>query len=180
MSNPVGRPLKFKSAKELQEKIEDYFNYCLPHPEQETYYEHFQKEEEYKIKGKIKKRLVTDYDRKPTKKTRWVVSSPKTPTITGLAVHLDTSRQTLINLEEKDEFFDTIKKAKDLIENHWEGLLEGNNVTGVIFNLKNNYAWRDRTETDLTSGGERINPYADLTPAELRKLAKGKKASGKK
>ena len=70
-------------------------------------------------------------------------------TISGLAVELETSRQTLINYEEKDEFFDTIKKAKQRIEN-WteEQLYRNTQVTGVIFNLKNNYDWKDKSEVD--------------------------------
>jgi len=30
------------------------------------------------------------------------------------------------------------------------------NATFSIFNLKNNYGWKDKTEQDLTSGGEKI------------------------
>jgi hypothetical protein len=78
-------------------------------------------------------------------------------TITGLAVHLDTSRQTLINYEDRGEFFDAIKKAKDRIENYTEEqLYRTTQVTGVIFNLKNNYEWRDKSEQDVTSGGEKL------------------------
>ena len=40
----------------------------------------------------------------------------KIPTISGLAVALDTSRRTLVNYEEKEEFFHTIKEAKQFIE----------------------------------------------------------------
>ena len=71
-------------------------------------------------------------------------------TITGLAIALDTYRQTLMNYEEKDEFFDTIKKAKQKIENFAEKKLYDKDVptTGVIFNLKNNYGWVDRQEVD--------------------------------
>ena len=28
---------------------------------------------------------------------------------------------------------------------------------GAIFNLKNNFGWKDKTETDITSGGEKLN-----------------------
>lgn len=85
-------------------------------------------------------------------------------TVSGLAVALDTSRQTLINYEDKEEFFDTIKKAKDIIEN-WteEQLYRNTQVTGVIFNLKNNYEWKDKTEIDHSTLGEKIN----MSPASL-------------
>ena len=67
------------------------------------------------------------------------------PTISGLALWLGTNRQTLINYGEREEFFDTIKKAKATIEAFNEQMLfSGKNVTGVIFNLKNNFRWKDR------------------------------------
>lgn len=70
------------------------------------------------------------------------------PTISGLALWLGTNRQTLINYEEREEFFDTIKRAKATIEAFNEQMLfSGKNVTGVIFNLKNNFRWRDEVET---------------------------------
>ena len=65
-------------------------------------------------------------------------------TITGLALALDTNRQTLINYEKKDGYFDTVKKAKLMCENYAEEFLyNGKNVVGAIFNLKNNYNWKD-------------------------------------
>lgn len=71
-------------------------------------------------------------------------------TITGLAIALDTDRQTLINYEEREEYFDTIKKVKQIVENYAEEkLFNGSNTAGVIFNLKNNYSnWKDKQEID--------------------------------
>lgn len=70
-------------------------------------------------------------------------------TITGLALHLDTTRQTLIDYERRDQFTDTIKKAKLRCENYAEiQLFQGRNVAGVIFNMKNNYNWQDKREID--------------------------------
>lgn len=78
-------------------------------------------------------------------------------TITSLAVHLDTTRDLLLDYQEKDEFSDTIKKAKQFIH-AWteEQLYRNTQVTGVIFNLKNNYGWKDKTEQDITSAGKPI------------------------
>ena len=108
--NKGGRPLKFKTVKELQDKIDIY---------------------------------LTD-----TPKEEW--------TITGLALALDTYRQTLLNYEERDEYLDTIKKAKQMIENSYELDLKKHGRTGTIFALKN-FDWKDKQETDLTSGGKPIN-----------------------
>lgn len=88
------------------------------------------------------------------------------PTITGLALALGTNRETLCNYEEKDEFLDTIKEAKGKCEQWVEenAMLGKANATFSIFNLKNNYNWKDKTETDLTSKGEVIKGFNYITP----------------
>lgn len=69
-------------------------------------------------------------------------------TITGLALALGTSRETLCNYEERDEFFDTIKAAKTKVEHYAEKMLFiGNGAAGPIFALKN-HGWSDKTEID--------------------------------
>lgn len=75
-------------------------------------------------------------------------------TVTGLALALDLDRKTLINYGEREEFFHTIKKAKAKVEN-WleENLITGQgNATGIIFNLKNNYGYKDRQDIDAKVG----------------------------
>lgn len=74
-------------------------------------------------------------------------------TITGLALALDTSRETLCNYEDREEFFDAIKKAKLTVQNAYEKRLVKRGNGGDIFALKN-FGWKDKTETDITSGGE--------------------------
>ena len=84
-------------------------------------------------------------------------------TITGLALALDTYREVLINYQERDEFTDTIKKAKQKIENFAEKKLYDKDVptTGVIFNLKNNYGWVDKQELDANVNGEIVVDIED-------------------
>ena len=76
-------------------------------------------------------------------------------TVSGLAYALDTTRRTLLDYQENEEFSHTIKKAKAKIEQFNEELLYSKDVptVGVIFNLKNNYEWKDKQEidADLTS-----------------------------
>lgn len=177
-----GRPLLFTTVEELREKIEAYFNDCLPHPEEVTEYRYYTTTEEYTVynrKGEETKktREVDDYEREPYQVKRWRISDAKTPTVTGLAISLNTSRQTLINYqndESKPDFFDTIKAAKDLVELHWEEMLRGSNVTGVIFNLKNNHEWQDRTEQEIYNPDGSFSPYGQLSKEELQALANGK------
>jgi hypothetical protein len=157
--HPGGRPLKFKTVEELQKKIDAYFADCDPHPEQHIRYECNQKDEEYTDKnGETQIRKVDDKSIRPKEIVEWSISYQKHYSITGLANFLETSRETLINYEERPEFFDTIKGAKDKVEQYWEGLLIGANATGPIFNLKNNYGWKDKTEVDNNlSGGVTIS-----------------------
>lgn len=70
-------------------------------------------------------------------------------TVTGLAMALDMDRRSLLNYGEKEEFFPTIKKAKMKVEEYLERrLIRDSSVTGIIFNLKNNYDWRDKQEIE--------------------------------
>lgn len=149
----VGRPLKFKSAKELQRKIEEYFESC----EEEVWNRVFK---DGKPTGQWEPQL--DRNGQPVK----VLKRPLT--ITGLALHLGTDRKTLLNYEEKEEFFPTIKEAKTRIENYTEEVLvTTKNATGVIFNLKNNYGWSDKTEVESVNHNMNTNTNA-LTPEERR------------
>ena len=84
-------------------------------------------------------------------------------TITGLAVWLDCDRQTLLNYQEKEQFFGTIKKAKTRIEADIErcALLGLYNPTFSIFNMKSNFGWHDKQEVDTTSSN-RVEIINDL------------------
>lgn len=81
----------------------------------------------------------------------------KPMTITGLALHIGCYRETLLNYEEKDEFFDTIKTIKQRIEQFAEQRLYEGAATGPIFALKN-FGWKDNQ--DLTHKGDKENPIA--------------------
>ena len=71
-------------------------------------------------------------------------------TITGLAIALDLDRKSLINYSKDNEFFHTIKKVKAKVEDYLEKkLLTGNSATGIIFNLKNNFEWKDKQEVEV-------------------------------
>lgn len=117
------KPTKFNNAKELQKKIDKWFEEC---------------------------------------KDNNVI-----PTVTGLAVALDTTRQTIIDYQEycdsknelkslnesvKSEISYTLKRAKMKIEAGYEQqLLNAKNPAGAIFTLKNNYHWVDKQEIQQTN-----------------------------
>ena len=70
-------------------------------------------------------------------------------TISGLAYALDMTTETLRAYGEKDQFSVTVKKAKQKVEAFIERRLLGTGqAAGAIFNLKNNFGWKDKTEVD--------------------------------
>lgn len=69
-------------------------------------------------------------------------------TITGICIALDICRDTLLEYMKDEKFSDTIKKAKLKVENYLEKhLITDTSTTGIIFNLKNNFGWKDKQET---------------------------------
>lgn len=92
------------------------------------------------------------------------------PTLSGLALFLGVDRSTLHNYSKKEEYFHTIKNARTRIEAHLEKKLYGNNVTGLIFNLKNNFGWKDKQDIDLTSKGTTYNIPEGVDPATASQM----------
>jgi transcriptional regulator of met regulon len=121
---PAGRPLKYQDINKLQQDIDAYFALC--------------------DKGKE----IEVYDKKTQEVKKITVPIPYT--ITGLAMALDTYRQTLLNYEVKEEFMDTIKKAKQRVENYAElRLMKGDLFpASAIFALKN-HGWKDQQEIKI-------------------------------
>jgi hypothetical protein len=73
------------------------------------------------------------------------------PTITGLARSLGLSRQGLIEYCNKGAFSDTVRDAKQRVEEFLENRLYDSSPTGAIFNLKNNYKWEDVVKNENKS-----------------------------
>lgn len=121
--NKGGRPLAFKSVEELQKKIDNYFLEC--------------KEHAAPFIDKMGKAVV--------------ISNPLIPTIAGLAYAIGVDRQTIYNYANKDEYFDTIKKARDYIVSCIESKLVNTNANagGVIF-LAKNYGYHDKQELGIS------------------------------
>ena len=112
------RPLKFETPEELQEKVEEYFNWWC----------------------RKKKHTVKQWK-------DYVEIEIDTPTITGLALYLwFESRQSFYDYEKRENFSYTIKRARTFIEMEYEEMLR-TNPTGAIFALKN-FDWKDKTEVD--------------------------------
>lgn len=85
-------------------------------------------------------------------------------TITGLALALDTTRETLMDYQNNDEFSYTIKRAKLHIENAYEQRLIVNGRAGDIFALKN-FGWKDKQEIEADVNSD-ININIELSDDE--------------
>lgn len=72
--------------------------------------------------------------------------------VTSLCIHLDIDRDTLLEYEKLKDFSGTIKKAKQRIKAYAEEQLfrSGGQVAGVIFNLKNNWGYSDKSEVEVS------------------------------
>lgn len=87
-------------------------------------------------------------------------------TMSGLANSLDMDRRTLLNYSKSEKFFLTIKKAKQRVEQQLEeNLYRLGNNSGIIFNLKNNFNWKDNEEStnadSLSKVQELLNKIKD-------------------
>ena len=62
---------------------------------------------------------------------------------------MDTTRETLCDYGEKDEYSDTVKKAKLRVQHAYEKRLVKRGNGGDIFALKN-FGWTDKSEVEST------------------------------
>lgn len=71
-------------------------------------------------------------------------------TWTGLALYLDTDKETLKDYREnRADFIAPLKTAMLKVENGYELDLKKSGRTGTIFALKN-FDWKDKTESEVT------------------------------
>jgi len=81
------------------------------------------------------------------------------PTLQGFAISIGVTRDTLHKwIKKHKKFLYAYKEAKTLQEDFWlqnsiRGLYPG---AFTIFAGKNMFGWRDKNETDITSGGEKL------------------------
>ncbi|MCD3223797.1 DNA-packaging protein [Clostridium botulinum] len=122
-----GKPLKWKSPEELEEKIQEY----------------------YKWAKENKKRIsVTGL--------AWWLGCSRT-TLMNYEKSEETDWLQRCTIEEKRAYVDSIKNAKRFIEMQYEeALFYKGSATGAIFTLKNNYGWVDKQEI-TTNNDNNIN-----------------------
>lgn len=76
----------------------------------------------------------------------------KMPTLAGLSLHLGfDDRESFSHYDSYGgDFSRTVKRAKLLIEDDRNQRLANPACTGVIFDLKHNHGWTDKSTTEMT------------------------------
>lgn len=144
--NKGGRPRLFKSAKEIQKKIDKYFRECEGKPllDKEGH-------------------AITD------KYGNIIIIGAKPPTVTGLALSLGfNSRQSLLNYQSEEEFMDTIMRAKSRVEEYAETrLFDKDGANGAKFSLANNFkGWTEKQQVESTVTATNTNYNLDQLPPD--------------
>lgn len=120
-----GRPPTFTSVEEMQEKIDEYFDYC---------------------DNRTKDIFI------PKLGDHVTMNDPEPYTMSGLAYFLGMSRRSLVDYAHKDKFSKIVKRARRRVEYDIERRMNDKNTftPGLIFNAKNNFGWQDKSEVELT------------------------------
>lgn len=107
------------------------------------------------------------FERKANEYFESCTDGTKIPNKAGILVHMGIAdRSTWADYKKK--FPLTIKAIENKIEVCWINRLAGNSPTGAIFYLKNAFKedYKDRQETDVTSGGEKIGAINYVVPKQ--------------
>ena len=139
--NKGGRPKLFTDPKDIEKIAIEYFKKC----------------DERKVPTLVGSEIVN-------------APNPEPYTMSGLAYELKMDRDSLLNYSKDEKFFRTIKRFRDKVQSDVERRrIEGKNCTGAIFNLKNNFGWKDKTEQEI-NGGLSVGTYK-TTAEQARKQA---------
>lgn len=122
---PKGQPPYYTNVEDMHKLIEEYFKEC---------------EGEY-LFDQNGNHVFNKYGEP-------IVVKSKPPSVAGLALKLGfTNRQSVLNYQNKDEYFDTITRAKLRIEEYNNTrLYDKDGVQGAKFNLTVNYGYVEKKE----------------------------------
>lgn len=107
---------------------------------------------------------VKDLQKDIDKYFEYCDNNDKPYTLSGLAYFLDMDRKTLYNYSKDENFFPTIKKAREKVEMQLEenALLNKANPTFTIFNLKNNFGWKDKINYEDDKKEQELSKVEEL------------------
>ncbi|MGI5987736.1 MAG: terminase small subunit [Dysosmobacter sp.] len=127
---PAGRPKKY-TARTLEKAVNRYFkSISCTRDAMDEFGE--------KIKND---------DGEPIQYTAYV----RPPSISALCLYLGIEKRTWANYAEQDDMAPVVEKTKARVEAYLEEQLtiREKGVQGIIFNLQNNYGWKQKQEVEL-------------------------------
>lgn len=142
----IGRPAKYENAKKLERAVNAYFDsvsykkpVIISTPTGEV-------DEKGNVRYKtMMLREGEDHTGAPVTVTEYL----EPPSVASLTLYLGISRDTWAKYGKKKAFRPVVEQARARIEAYLVGKLESRHAQGVIFNLKNNFGWKDRQEFGL-------------------------------
>ena len=101
---------------------------------------------------------------KPEHCDRIIALMKEGASIEEICLELDICKQTIYNwFDNHPELLDAKKKGEDFSKGWWMKQGRTNlkdkefNYTGWYMNMKNRFGWADKQQTDVTTGGEKID-----------------------
>lgn len=142
----IGRPAKYETAQELGAAVEDYFrsvSYQKPVIITTPTGEVGEDGNEVIVTRML--REGPDNTGRPVTVTEYL----EPPSIASLCLFLGISRDTWAKYARRRGFREIVEHTRTRIEAYLVGRLESRHTQGVIFNLKNNFGWKDKQEVGL-------------------------------
>lgn len=117
---------------------------------------------------------ITTADGKPAFETCWI----EPPGIVALCLYLGIHRSTFDrygslpgNDEESERFRNTVSRARGRVEAYLAAQLENKSAArGAIFNLQQNFGWKDRKEISLDEGTRKAMTARSMSLEEKEAL----------
>lgn len=164
----AGRPKKYKSRKALAEAIESYFASISRTVTATERYDTGEKDSDGHAILRTRD-ILNDLGEKITY-TEYVVP----PTVGGLCDYLGIHRSTWADYcdeKEHPEFSDTTTRAQGRMR-AWneQELLTRKDVKGIIFNLQNNYGYKDKKELEFGPKAARTMAASGMSTSEKAAL----------
>ena len=150
---PAGRPKKY-TRKKLEKAVKEYFNSISC-----TRY----------ARDDIGNPILND-DGEPITYRAYIVP----PSISALCLYLDIEKRTWANYAEDPDMAPVVENTKAQIEAYLEEQLtiREKGVQGIIFNLQNNYGWKNKQEVELGEKTRKDMSVRSMSLAEKLQLCR--------
>lgn len=140
---------KYKTAKELQEAVERYFrSISYQKPVIVDTLTGFVDDHGHAEVKRVALRRGPDGTGEFVTVTEWL----EPPSLAGLCLSLGISKETWSNYTHDEKLKSVTERARLVLEEYWQGRLDGKGAHGAQFVLKNNFGWNgvwtDKVEVD--------------------------------